>query len=42
MTPGFYDPHTRTFRPFCRQALLTMALGPLAGLLVALVMAVLP
>lgn len=38
---GFYDPHTRTFRPFCRQALLTMAAGPAVGALIALILAVL-
>jgi hypothetical protein len=42
MMSGFYDPRTRTFRPFCRQALLTMAMGPIVGTIVALVLAVLP
>lgn len=39
---SFYDPATRTFRPLCRQALAVMALGPVAGLIVVLVMAALP
>lgn len=32
----FYDPATRTFRPLCRQAILTVAAGPLAAFMVAL------
>lgn len=40
--PGFYDPHTRTFRPLCRQALAIMAMGPAVLLAIAIVSAVLP
>lgn len=41
-SPRFYDPATRTFRPLCREAIGWVALGPFAGALIAIALAVLP
>ena len=39
---SFFNPHTRTFRPLCRQAVLAMAAGPIVAALIVVIMAALP
>jgi hypothetical protein len=38
----FYDPSARTFRPFCRRALATMAAGPAVLFAIAIVLSIFP